>query len=462
MKNFKRFASVVMVVMMMLSMMIPAMAASITIISTPTNGTDTQETYKAYKIFDATISGENVAYTIDNSNPFYNVISNYSVTIGEGDSTTDEKVFELTQVNDTTTYIVKVKVENYDAELLAEALKAVITDDTAVAGFVSSSTDGKYVIDNLGEGYYLITSTLGSKMIIDTLKDETINTKNTYPSLTKKIVDGDFRVDTITADRGNTITFEISVNIPTTAVGAITVHDILDSSMTLVGLVENTTNVSASNPSCGGCTVDYVISAETVADNLGETVTFQYTATLNADAATATAHKNKAWLTYSNFTSAEDEVEVFTYQLDVFKYTGTEENKTGLAGAGFVLMNSDNKYYCNNNGNVTWVEVINDATEYITSEENDYIVVFAGIKNGEYTLVEKTVPVGYNPAQNASVTINNANKTDDTQITVLNQSGTELPSTGGIGTTIFYCLGGAMVVGAFVLLITKKRMNREM
>ena len=457
MKNFKRFASVVMVIMMMLSMMLPAMAASITIISSPTNGTDTQETYKAYKIFDATISGENIAYTIDSTNPFFNTIQNYSVNSDE-----EGQVFNLVRVNQTNTYIVNVNNANFDAALLADALKAVITDDTAVAGSVSSSTNGNYVINNLEEGYYLITSTLGSKMIIDTLRDITINTKNTYPSLTKKIVDGENRVDTITADRGNTITFEISVEIPMTAVGAITVHDILDSSMTLGALVENTIGVSVSESACEGCTVDYVISAETVANNLGQTVTFQYTATLNTDATTATAHKNNAWLTYSNFTSVKDEVTVCTYQLDVFKYTGTDENKSGLAGAGFVLMNSDNKYYCNNNGNVTWVEAINDATEYITSEENGYIVVFAGIKNGNYTLVEKTVPVGYNPAQNASVTINNANKTGDTQITVLNQSGTELPSTGGIGTTIFYCLGGAMVVGAFVLLITKKRMNREM
>ena len=45
------------------------------------------------------------------------------------------------------------------------------------------------------------------------------------------------------------------------------------------------------------------------------------------------------------------------------------------------------------------------------------------------------------------------------EVKVLNQSGTELPSTGGIGTTIFYIVGGVLVVGAVVLLVTKKRMN---
>ena len=48
---------------------------------------------------------------------------------------------------------------------------------------------------------------------------------------------------------------------------------------------------------------------------------------------------------------------------------------------------------------------------------------------------------------------------NETAIQVVNQTGTELPSTGGIGTTIFYALGGLMAVGAGVLLVAKKRME---
>ena len=44
---------------------------------------------------------------------------------------------------------------------------------------------------------------------------------------------------------------------------------------------------------------------------------------------------------------------------------------------------------------------------------------------------------------------------------VVNQAGTELPSTGGIGTTIFYVIGSVLVLAAVVLLVTRKRMNRE-
>ena len=125
---------------------------------------------------------------------------------------------------------------------------------------------------------------------------------------------------------------------------------------------------------------------------------------------------------------------------------------------------------------------------------------FKGIDDGTYVLVETTVPAGYNAWTSATVTVSATHDetSDDPQLTVLtatapfttsnveagtvdrtksgethsrvlgeayaeiiNQSGTTLPSTGGIGTTIFYVVGSILVVAAGVLLITKKRMSRE-
>ncbi len=455
MKNIKRFASVVMVLMMMLSMMIPAMAASITIDLNVTGGTETGETYSAYLIFSADFAGTtldedtNVAYTIDSNSPYFE-------TIG------DSNYFTLNQVNSTTTYIVEPN-DTYN-DTAAKTLAAALSEISATAVGEGTYKDGKYTITGLENGYYLVVSSLGSALVLDTFGDVEIDTKNNYPSLTKKIVDGDKRVDTITADWGSTVTFEISVTIPETAVGPITVHDKIDDNMTLGSMQNSSVSLDFvwGNDCDCKCTNSVTLSAATVAANLGKTVTYQYTATLNANAATATAHKNTAWLTYSNFTSIPDEVTVYTYEVDVFKYTKNGETETGLAGAGFVLKNTDGKYYCNTDGVVTWVDSEDDATEYTTAADN-YTVTFAGIKNGTYTLHEKTVPVGYNPAaQDATVTVADANVEDDFQIKVLNQSGTELPSTGGIGTTIFYCVGAVLAVGAFVLLITKKRMSREM
>ena len=113
-------------------------------------------------------------------------------------------------------------------------------------------------------------------------------------------------------------------------------------------------------------------------------------------------------------------------------------------------------------------------------DENGYLT-FEGLGEGTYTITETTVPAGYNKASDMeviiewnpdavdpnkmwtatvggnSLTFNDAEGVFD--LTIKNQSGSELPSTGGIGTTIFYIVGGALVLFAVVLLVTKKRMK---
>lgn len=104
-------------------------------------------------------------------------------------------------------------------------------------------------------------------------------------------------------------------------------------------------------------------------------------------------------------------------------------------------------------------------------------VTFSGLGAGTYTITETKTPAGYNTIDPVSFTIafeNNAfsvtNISEGNQIivegntlhtTIVNKSGATLPSTGGIGTTIFYVLGAILVVGAGVLLILRRRMSRE-
>ena len=100
-------------------------------------------------------------------------------------------------------------------------------------------------------------------------------------------------------------------------------------------------------------------------------------------------------------------------------------------------------------------------TEY-TSDATGAVPAFTGLKDGTYTLVESTTPDGYNTAADYTFTIagNNYTQTNlEQSTTVVNESGTELPSTGGIGTTIFYILGAILVIGAGVVLVTRRRMN---
>ena len=96
-----------------------------------------------------------------------------------------------------------------------------------------------------------------------------------------------------------------------------------------------------------------------------------------------------------------------------------------------------------------------------------------GLDAGTYTLLETTTPSGYNTCEPITVIISatHTEKKEGTDATtdltnsknmnnkVVNKKGSTLPSTGGMGTTIFYVVGSILVLGAAILLITKKRMS---
>ena len=449
----KKIFSIILSLALVLSLAVGASAATITIPSelVSTNGTESGETLVAYKVLDADISadGSKFSYTIDSeSNPFWSVINNgtYFTTSLINNSGT---VYNVTANADFT--------DEDDAKTLATALNAVSNKGTGITA--TYAADGNYTIIATDPGYYLITDSLGTALIVDTVGgDVTLDMKNAYPSVTKKIVDGNTTVDSITTDRGATITFQITVNIPTTVNGNIIIHDTLDEDMAYAALTAAPGVTKIDDCSDATCTanVHFEIDYDAVSKDTSGNTTFTYTATLNADAETATAHPNTAWLTYSSFTSTTSTVNVYTYKMDIYKWTGNES--TGLAGAGFKLKNAAGNYYKNTNGVVTWVTENEQPTEYTTTEENGYTITFAGLANGTYTLVESTVPQGYNKSNDQTITIEDADMTGDTKIGVENSTGSELPSTGGMGTTIFYILGGMLTVGAAVLLVTKKRM----
>ena len=112
---------------------------------------------------------------------------------------------------------------------------------------------------------------------------------------------------------------------------------------------------------------------------------------------------------------------------------------------------------------ITWVPKIEDATELMTTEASN-VIAFTGLADGSYTLIEKTVPAGYNKAKDETFTIVAHNYEAANLIqaaTVINKAGSLLPSTGGMGTTLFYIIGSILVVGAAILLVAKKRMSDD-
>lgn len=428
----KKIISLILALVMVMGLAISASAASITITPPTTDGTETGATYAAYKIFDADISGDNVAYTIDSSNPYFATIQ----------AATD--YFTLTQVNGTTTYTVTVK-DAYDetaANTFADTLKAV---EAEPVGTVSGNK-----ITDLTDGYYLVTSSVGSDLILDTIGDITVASKNSYPSLEKK-VEGK---EATTADMGEVITFTIDVTIPEDAVGEIVVHD----KMTGLTYQEMTTAVAgitaATTDLSDDCAVEFTLSADYVAANKGTKVTITYTAKVTADVA-----NNEAWLVDDTFTSTPDSTEVLSTDIVIDKYDSTNK-ETKLAGAKFVLKNIENKFYAvDDDGVVSWVENQTNAT-VVTTDANG-AAEFENIADGIYDLVEIEAPAGYNLLTSPVKVTVTANKSETTVLDITaaveNSTGSELPSTGGMGTTLFYVIGGLLMAGAAVLLVTKRR-----
>ena len=227
-----------------------------------------------------------------------------------------------------------------------------------------------------------------------------------------------------------------------------------------------------------GCTfeVKFANLKEIDAVKTGSKITVEYTSELNTSAVVgAVGNPNIMYLEYSNNpngsgtgTTPEDKVIVFTYKTVINK---VDKNENPLAGAEFALSKKL--------ANGSWESIA------VVKNPEGTTFTFIGLDDGDYKLEETTTPEGYNtiaPVEfivTAEHTIESADpaltnltgnvKTGEITFTinveagslssdVINQSGATLPETGGIGTTIFYVLGGVLVIGAVVLLVTKKRM----
>ena len=451
MKTMKRFASVLLALVMIMGMAVTSFAASTgSITITPPEGVanDAVNTYKIYKVFDAVGNGTNISYKLV-----------------EG-KTTAPAGFNVDAAGNVTYSGTNTELTEADiAAIAAYVTEADLVDTITATGCTNA------VSKNLPNGYYYITTTTGSVVTIDSTNPHaTVGDKNLVPSLDKKItgansVDDDGKK--ALAQVGTSVSYEATIEVKTGAKGY-EFHDKMGAGLQYnndvtvwIGGEEIATNYYDKTTAASD-TITIKFNDEWIKEQVGKTIVVKYSATITSDALQTNPAKNTAWLEYgdenSNNKTPVSETETYNAKFTVTKKDG---NGAPLAGAGFVIKNANGKYYKLADNVVSWVDSIDDATEY-TSDAQGAVHAFTGLANGTYTLVEKTVPTGYNKAADATFTIKEHDYNPGNLIqasTVVNNAGTELPETGGIGTTIFYALGAALMLGAGVLLVTKKRMG---
>lgn len=253
-------------------------------------------------------------------------------------------------------------------------------------------------------------------------------------------------------------------------------------------------DIDISNPKSQNSFVVKIHDVKNCVANLndGATITVTYTAHLNENAtvnteggSNTTDNKNSVFLQYSNNpridTSLDQtptsEVRVYTYQLNNTKYHDDDNPNNVLAGAGFRLYSDEAchdedeiKLKMNDDGTYSRdFSTEGKGVEMISGQDGQFNV--KGLDAGTYYLKETTPPAGYSACDKTRIVISathdehNVNLSGESnlnnEIINIKAGGITLPSTGGIGTTLFYVVGGGLMVAAIVLLVTKKRMENK-
>lgn len=501
MKLFKKLASFILAFAMVMAIAMPSVVMAADGKSTITvDGATAGSEYVAYKLFNATDDG--------NGHFSYTVNSKYETVLKEvtGKSTGAEIVKYLDGIKDNATAVREF------ADKVYAKVKTMDVDYTAANGVFAEVDQGYYLIAQTkigtNEAYSLVMLGTAGK---NNLK---ITPKTGVPTFEKKIKE---KNDSTGVESGwqDASDYDIGDKVPFKLTGTVSdkydnyktyyyaFHDKMDDTLEFnadsvvvkidgkeVAKEKYTLNTKTTD----GCTFEVVFNdLKTVSPTKPENVTVEYTATLKDTAKLGSVGNfNKGKLEFNNNPYYEgegkpetpgetpwDEVVVFTYKLIANKTDGQGD---ALAGAGFTL-------YKFNKDTDDYVKVKEIEAGETTKFE------FTGADAGKYKLVETTVPDGYNKADDlvfeVKGTYEAVNKTDPLKAPTLtkleifdekgnsitgedkvfttnlaagtattnikNLTGSELPSTGGMGTTVLYAAGTLMILAAAAFLVMKKK-----
>lgn len=383
------------------------------------------------------------------------------------------------------------------AEFAQEALDYATANNISNKG-TKPASNNTVKFEHLDLGYYLVDSSVGSLCVLNTTNpDLTIAEKNGVPSVEKGVsntLNGTYGTSN-NASIGDTVYFQTIITAQPGAQNYV-LHDKMTEGLTFN---ENSVNVSLHNKATNAdetlgtdtynvettnledtdpkCTF-HINFTQPLCDRLGadDTITVTYSAVLNGKAEIGNVEKNtnKTWLKYGDSQSTQDKITTTkTFEMNVFKYTENKSDKTkkdGLADAVFTLKKDGETNTINFvkektdeiNGDIYRVANTGDAS-IKTNKSGKFTI--KGLSAGTYKLEETKQPAGYNKLSGpvtvvidnvGNVTVDGANADP---VKVLNKTGTVLPSTGGMGTTMIYLIGGALVLGSGVVLATKRRVK---
>ena len=435
------------------------------------------KTYTIYRIFN--LNSHNTDYSAIN----YTVSEKWTAFFAEG-----APGRAYVDIDKTYGYVVW-KTGASPANFAAEAMKFAADKGIAHDG-QAVAAPGTVKFDDLALGYYLVKSDLGALCSLDTtMPNVTIKEKNSESTVDKQVQEdstGDYG-DHNDADIGQTVNFRTTIYVVDGEPKNYVLHDTMSAGLTFdpasvavtIGertLAKDTDYTLVTSNLTDGCTFEVKFKDGVLKPN--DVVEVAYSAEVNEYAVIGgTGNDNKTHLTYSDTPKSTGErlTKTYVWQFDVFKYAMRDGKEIPLAGAQFVLYKTvnDEKFYAQAaNGKITgWTDDKEKATVFETPDNGKFVI--AGLDEDNYYLEETKAPDGYNRLKepvNVVITANIAsgktvtatityNETATGTVRIENQTGVELPSTGGIGTTVFYVIGGLLMGVAVVLLVTRKKMS---